>query len=327
VAIGVQYINRQGEQISALACKEVILSAGAVGSPQILMLSGIGPEQHLKDMGIPLVAHLPGVGQNLNEHPDFVLKYKCLQPVSIWPKTKPLARLAAGLQWLMTGKGVCASNHFDVVGCIRSNSAVKYPDLQYTIMPIAVNDDTWAPIQEHAFQVHVGLMQSFSRGQIELRDANPATPPKILVNYLQDKRDREAMRSGIRQVRELVDQPAFKSLRGAEIFPGDAAQSDAELDEHINTHTTTQWHLSCTARMGPEADPDAVVDTNGRVHGIESLRVVDASIMPRVTNGNTNSPTLMIAEKLGDAILGIPALPRIESEVWKNPKCEANQME
>jgi choline dehydrogenase len=326
VATGVQFTNRQGKQINALARKEVILSAGAVGSPQILMLSGIGPEDHLKNIGIPLVSHLPGVGQNLNEHPDFVLKYKCLQPVSIWPKTKPLAKLAAGLQWLMTKKGVCATNHFDVVGCIRSNPSVKYPDLQYTIMPIAVNDDTWAPLPEHAFQVHVGLMQSFSRGQIELRDANPATPPKILVNYLHDKRDREAMRSGIRQMRELVNQPAFKQLRGAEIFPGDAAQSDAELDEHMNTHTTTQWHLSCTARMGPETDPGAVVDTSGRVHGIGALRVVDASIMPRVTNGNTNSPTLMIAEKLSDAILGIPALPRIESEVWKNPKFGTKQM-
>jgi choline dehydrogenase len=138
------------------------------------------------------------------------------------------------------------------------------------------------------------------------------------MNYLQDKRDREALRSGIRLVRELVDQPALAPYRGAEIFPGDAAQSDAELDKHINTHTTTQWHLSGTARMGTDPDNVAVVDTNGRVHGIKALRVVDASIMPTVTNDNTNSPTLMLAEKLSDAILGIPALPRIEAEIWSN---------
>ena len=317
LATGVQYKNRQGQEVTVSARKEVILAAGAVGSPQILMLSGIGPETHLQGLGISVVAHLPGVGQNLNEHPDFVLKYKCLQPVSLWPKTRLPGRIAAGMQWLISRKGICASNHFDVVACVRSAADVEYPDLQYTIMPLAVDDETWSPIPEHAFQIHVGLMRAYSRGRIELRDADPATPPRILVNYLQDKRDREAMRSGIRLVRELVDQPAFAPFRGAEIFPGDAAQSDAELDQYLNTHTTTQWHLSGTARMGSESDPGAVVDSSGRVHGIAALRVVDASIMPKVTNGNTNSPTLMIAEKLSDAILDIPTLPRIEAEIWR----------
>ena len=325
LATGVQYKNRQGREITVSAGKEIILAAGAVGSPQILMLSGLGPQAHLQDFGIAVIADLPGVGQNLNDHPDFVLKYKCLQPVSIWPKTKPLARTVAGMQWLMSRRGICASNHFDVVACVRSSAGVEYPDLQYTIMPIAVDDETWAPIPEHAFQVHLGLMRAYSRGQIELRDADPATPPRILVNYLKDKRDREIMRSGIRLVRELLGQPAFASLCGAEIFPGKQAQSDTDLDRHLNTHTTTQWHLSGTARMGPESDPDAVVDSSGRVHGIAGLRVVDASIMPSVTNGNTNSPTLMIAEKLCDAILGIPALPRIEAEVWRNAHFETCQ--
>lgn len=319
VATGIRYKNRRGELVTASAGKEVILSAGAVGTPQILMLSGIGPKTHLQAIGISLVEDLPGVGQNLNEHPDFVLKYQCLQPVSLWPKTKLLGRLSAGVEWLMTRNGVCATNHFDVVACVRSNPDIEYPDLQFTFMPVAVDDETWSPLPQHAFQIHVGLMRAYSRGRIELRDADPATAPSILVNYLQDKRDREALRSGVRLVRELVDQPALAAYRGKEIFPGDAAQSDEELDKHINAHTTTQWHLSGTARMGTDPASGAVVDTGGRVFGIKHLRVVDASIMPTVTNGNTNSPTLMIAEKLGDAILDMPALPSIDAELWRNP--------
>ena len=171
----------------------------------------------------------------------------------------------------------------------------------------------------------VPRMRTHSRGRVELRDADPTTPPRILVNYLQDSRDRERMRTGIRLVRELVDQPAFAALRGAEIFPGKDAQSDAELDRQLNAHTASQWHLSGTARMGSDTDPGAVVDASGRVHGIAALRVVDASIMPTVTNGNTNSPTMMIAEKLSDDILGVPALARIEAEVWSNSRLERSR--
>ncbi len=319
-ASAVEYRNRDGKRVAVSAGKEVILSAGAVGSPQILMLSGIGPAAHLRDRGIPVVANVAGVGKNLNDHPDFVLKYKCLKPVSIWPQTKPLASALAGLQWLLTRSGMCATNHFDVVACMRSAAGVAYPDLQLTILPIAVDDETWTPLQQHAFQIHVGLMRAHSRGQITLRDAAPATPPRILVNYLQDPRDRELLRRGVHLARELLEQPAFAELCGDEIFPGATAQSDDELDRHLNTHTTSQWHLSGTARMGSKTDPGAVVDSSGRVHGIDGLRVVDASIMPLVTNGNTNSPTLMIAEKLSDAILGLPPLPRIEAEVWRNAR-------
>lgn len=178
-ATGVIYQNEKGRLVSASAIKEVILSAGAVGSPHLLMLSGIGPEDHLDSMGIDVKADLPGVGQNLNDHPDFVLKYKCLQPVSLWPKTKPLAMAAAGVQWLLTREGICASNHFDALACIRSGAGVEYPDLQITISPIAV-DDNWAPLKEHAFQIHVGLMRAHSRGRIELRSNDPADTPRIL---------------------------------------------------------------------------------------------------------------------------------------------------
>ncbi len=324
-AIGVAYKDRTGTTVTARARREVILSAGAVGSPHILMLSGIGPADHLQDMGIEVRHDLPGVGQNLNDHPDFVLKYDCLKPVSFWPKTKPLAKIAAGLQWLLTRRGIVASNLFEAVACVRSGAGVEYPDLQIIISPIAVDDATWEPLKKHAFQIHVGLMRAHSRGELRLRSADPSAPPRILVNYLKDSRDRALMRKGIRLVRELVEQPAFSGLKGDEIFPGTAAQSDAELDALLTTHTTTQWHLSCTARMGAETDKGAVVDARGRVHGMSGLRVVDASIMPFVTNGNTNAPTIMLAEKLSDDILGHAPLPRIETEVWRNPNHETCQ--
>ena len=194
VATGINYKNQRGEQITAWANKEVILSSGAVGSPQLLMLSGIGPKAHLADMGIPLVKDLPGVGQNLNDHPDLVMKFKCLKPVTLWPKLSLVGRMMAGVEWLTRRKGICASNHFDVVGCIRSHPDVAYPDLQLTLTPLGVEDHTsWDPIEEHAFQIHVGLMQTHSRGRIELVSADPAAAPSILVNYLQDHRDREAL--------------------------------------------------------------------------------------------------------------------------------------
>ncbi len=324
-ATGIEYTNSDNETVIASANKEVILCAGAIGTPQLLMLSGIGPASHLSDIGIAVAKDLPGVGQNLNEHPDFVLKFACTQPVSLWPKTRPLQKLIAGVQWLFTRKGVCASNHFDVVGCVRSAPGVEYPDLQLVISPIAVDDITWAPLQQHAFQIHVGLMQAHSRGYVELKNADPASDPRILVNYLKDPRDRALMRTGIRLIRELVEQPAFASLKGEEIYPGASAQSDEELDHFLSEGIATQWHLSGTASMGPANNPLSVVDSAGKVHGVSNLRVVDASVMPTVTNGNTNCPTIMIAEKLSDAILGKPPLQRIEAPFWTHPNYESVQ--
>ena len=286
------------------------------------MLSGIGPAAHLQDKGIDVLHDLPGVGQNLTAHPDFVLKYKCKRPVSIWPKTKGLAKLGAGIQWILTRRGIVSSNGFEGLGCIRSGKDVDYPDLQIIITPVAVDDATWTPLQEHAFQIHVGLMRAHSRGSIELRSSNPNDPPHILVNYLKDDRDRDRMRKGIRLVRDLVDQPAFFDLKGDEIFPGCDVQSDEDLDQVLKSHTTTQWHLSCTARMGAATDKGAVVDAGGRVHGLSGLRIVDASIMPVVTNGNTNAPTIMMAEKLSDEILGRNPLPRIDADIWQNTNLE-----
>ena len=324
-ATGVCFKNNKDKIFNVKSKKEVILCAGAVGSPHLLMLSGIGPKDHLKSMGINLKADLPGVGQNLQDHPDFMIKYKCLKPVTLWPKTKKLNSVGAGIQWLLTREGMCASNHFDAVACVRSGPTVEYPDLQFCISPIAMDDNTWQPLQEHAFQVHVGLMRTHSRGKIELRSNNPADPPRILVNYLKDKRDRELMRKGIHLVRELLDQPAFSELKGEEIFPGDICKSDSDLDTKLNSHTTSQWHLACTARMGLKTDKYAVVDNSGRVHGFNGLRVVDASIMPFAPNGNTNAPTIMIAEKISDKILGSKPLPRLDLQTWQSQDYHAYQ--
>ena len=324
-ATGVCFKDNKNKIFNIKSKKEVILCAGAVGSPHILMLSGIGPKDHLKSMGINLIADMPGVGQNLQDHPDFMIKYKCLKPVTLWPKTKRLNSIGAGIQWLLTKEGMCASNHFDSVACIRSGPGVEYPDLQLCISPIAMENNSWQPLKEHAFQVHVGLMRTHSRGKIELRSSNPADPPRILVNYLKDKRDRELMRKGIHLVRELLDQPSFSDLKGEEIFPGDNCKSDADLDAKLNLHTTSQWHLACTARMGLKTDKYAVVDNSGKVHGLSNLRVVDASIMPFAPNGNTNAPTIMIAEKISDEILGSKPLTRIELQTWQSLNYQTDQ--
>lgn len=324
-AVGVEYRDRSGHVVSAHAGKEVILSAGVIGSPHLLMLSGIGPRAHLQEMGINVVADLAGVGQNLNDHPDFVMKFKCLKPVSIWPQTRPLASTIAGIQWFTHRTGICATNHFDVVACVRSQAGVQYPDLQFTLTPVAVDFDTWAPLQEHAFQIHVGLMRAHSRGWVALQSADPAVPPRIQVNYLQDPRDRALLGKGVALVRELVAQPAFSDLCGAEIFPGAEVRTTQDLNSLFSEYTASQWHLSGTARMGSREDEDAVVDPAGCVRSITGLRVVDASIMPVVTNGNTNAPTIMIAEKLSDAILGLPPLPSVETPVWANPNFAQEQ--
>ena len=189
-----------------------------------------------------------------------------------------------------------------------------------------MDDATWTPLQEHAFQIHVGLMRPYSRGKIELRSSNPDDAPRILVNYLSDPRDRDVMRKGIRLVREIVNQPAFSDLKGAEIFPGPTVQSDEDLDQVVRAHTTTQWHLCGTARMGAATDTGAVVDESGKVYGLSGLRVVDASIMPFVTNGNTNAPTIMMAEKLSDDILGRVPLMRDDADVWSNEQSATPQL-
>lgn len=318
VATGVEIRTAAGEIVTVTAKRETILSAGAVGTPHLLMLSGLGPAVHLQEMGIDPVADLPGVGANLNEHPDFLVQYHLTQPISLWPKTKGVRQIAAGMQWLLTRSGICATNHFETVACLRSDAGVDYPDVQLTMVPVAMAAHGWDALPMHAFQIHIGLMRAQSRGRISLRDKDPDSPPRILVNYLQDPRDLEVMRAGVRLVRALVQQPALSCLAGDEFYPGPDIESDAQIDEALRDGIETQWHLSGTAKMGAETDALTVVDSEGKVRGVDFLRVVDASIMPQVTNGNTNSPTIMIAEKLSDAILKRAVLPRIDLPVWQD---------
>ncbi|RBI86382.1 choline dehydrogenase [Rhodosalinus halophilus] len=319
-AAGVELRRPDGATEVIEAAREVILSAGAVGSPHLLMLSGIGPAAQLAEHGIAVARDIPGVGQNLNDHPDYVLKWRATKPVSVWPQTRFPRRYIEGVRWLLNGEGVVGTNHFDVVAAIRSRPGVDYPDLQLTIAPIAMQGLTWEPVADHSFQIHVGLMRAASRGEITLRAPDPLMPPRILCNYLSQRSDVDAMLAGIRLTRDLVAQPAFDGLRGEEIAPGEPVRDEAALEAALRANCLSQWHLSGTARMGPADDVGAVVDPQGRVHGVPGLRVIDASVMPEVVNSNTNAPTIMIAEKLADAVLGRAPLPAAQVEAQDAPQ-------
>ena len=315
-AQGVLIKTQKKKHIKIFTRKEIILSAGTIGTPHILLLSGIGPVEHLQDMGIDVVHDLPGVGQNLQDHPDFVLKYKCKKPVSVWPKTKPFGKLMTGIRWITKRDGLAASNQFEVVGCIRSDPRLDYPDLQLTIIPLAISAVGWEPIKDHAFQIHLGLMRAYSRGFVKLKSPDPEIQPSIKVNYLKDERDIQRMVEGIKIVRKLTKQPSFVEYTGEEIFPGKDNISDFNLRESLLENLASQWHLVGTSKMGPASDKMAVINQDGAVHGLTSLRVVDASVMPSITNGNTNGPTIMIAEKLSDKILNKKPLEPLEMPIF-----------
>ena len=305
-AIGVEYAH--GSQLHQVhAGREVILSGGAINSPQLLMLSGIGKADDLRTLGIQPRVDLPGVGQNLQDHLEVYVQYASKQPITLYSAMNPLVKLKIGVQWLFGGKGLGATNHFESGGFIRSAAGVAHPDLQYHFLPMAVSYDGSAPATQHGFQAHVGPMRGTSRGHITLRSADPKAHPRILFNYMQTEQDRKEMRAGVRLTREIFSQPAFEPFRNGEISPGAKVQTDAEIDAFIREKAESAFHPSCSCRMG--TDPMAVVDGAGRVHGVQNLRVVDASIMPNVVSGNLNAPTIMIAEKIADLIRGRSPLP------------------
>jgi choline dehydrogenase len=300
-AVGVQYAV--GRQIHTVyAEREVILCGGAINSPQLLMLSGVGAESELSSLNIPIVAKLPGVGKNLQDHLELYIQYHCKKPVSLFPALKWFNQPGIGLKWYLTGRGAGASNHFETGAFLRSSDSILYPDLQYHFLPIAMNYDGSDKYNDHGFQVHVGPMKPTSRGSINLVSNDPSEPPRISFNYNSTRDDRSVMRQGIRFAREIVSQAAFDEFRGVELKPGKDCITDAELDEFVRSHGESAYHPSCTCRMG--MDEMSVVDSEARVHGIEGLRVIDASIMPDITNGNLNAPVIMMAEKLADVILG-----------------------
>jgi choline dehydrogenase len=323
-AIGIEY-EQNGETLQAHARREVLLTAGAINSPQLLLLSGIGPAAELRDVGITVKHDLPGVGRRLNDHPDAVVQYLCKQPVSLYPWTTAPGKWWIGARWFATHDGLAASNHFEAGAFIRSRAGVEHPDLQLTFMPLAVKPGSVDLVPGHAFQVHIDLMRPTSLGSVTLSSADPRQPPRILFNYLKTEQDRADMRAGARWVREIIEQPAMAAFKGDELVPGPDAQSDEALDAWARQVTETGYHASGTCKMGPSDDVEAVVDAQLRVHGFDGLRVVDASIMPQIVSGNTNAPTVMIAEKASDMIHGRPPLPSSDVPVWIHPQWQTRQ--
>ncbi|MDE2218995.1 MAG: choline dehydrogenase [Gammaproteobacteria bacterium] len=303
LATGVRY-RVAGAERSVQARREVILSAGSIGSPHLLKVSGVGPPDELAAQGIPVVRALPAVGENLQDHLEFYFQVACKEPVTLYSALNPLSQFLIGLRWLLRHDGLGASNHFETGGFIRSRAGIRYANLQFHFLPMAVSYDGSSLAKEHGFQAHIGPMRSQSRGWVRLRSPRIEDPPRIFFNYMSQPEDWEEMRACVRLTREVFAQPAFDRYRGREIQPGDAVQTDAQIDEFIRRKVETAYHPSCSCRMGAADDPRSVVDPRGRVIGVERLRVVDSSIMPSITTGNLNAPTIMIGEKLADAILG-----------------------
>ncbi|MFC5566549.1 choline dehydrogenase [Rubellimicrobium aerolatum] len=317
-ATGVEIDSFNGIQVIR-ARREVILTASSINSPKLLLLSGIGPGDHLRGMGIPVVADRPGVGQNLQDHLEIYVQQQAVKPVSLFRYWNLHGKALVGARWLFTGTGLGASNQFEAGAFIRSRSGVDYPDIQFHFLPIAVRYDGKAAAGGHGFQAHVGPMRSPSRGAVTLRSGDPTTSPRILFNYMSHEDDWRDFRACIRLTREIFGQEAFAPFRGREIQPGAEVVTDAQLDEAIREHVESAYHPCGTCKMGDRGDPMAVVDPECRVIGVEGLRVADSSIFPRVTNGNLNAPSIMTGEKAADHILGRAALPREEREPWTDP--------
>ena len=323
-AVGVE-LEQGGKVETVRAKREVIISASSIMSPALLKLSGIGPAAELKQHGIAVVADRPGVGENLQDHLELYLQKECLQPITLYSKLNLFSKGLIGAEWLFFKSGIGASNQFESCAFIRSKPGVKWPDIQYHFLPVAIRYDGKAAAQCHGFQTHVGPMRSKSRGHVRLRSADPKDKPVIRFNYMSKPEDWADFRTCIRLTRELFEQEAFKPYSGREIQPGPDAQSDAELDDFIRDHVESAFHPCGTCRMGAADDPLAVVDPDCRVIGVEGLRVADSSIFPQITNGNLNGPSIMVGEKASDHILGKDRLPASNQQPWISPRWQDSQ--
>ncbi|MCL6417124.1 choline dehydrogenase [Aestuariirhabdus sp. Z084] len=323
-ATGVEYAHR-GQLQQVFARREVILSAGSVGSPQLLQLSGIGPSKVLRQAGVPLVLDLPGVGENLQDHLEVYFQFECTQPVSLNSKLDWFSKGLIGLRWLLLKDGLGATNHFESCGFIRSRAGLKWPDIQYHFLPAAMRYDGNAAFAGHGFQVHVGPNKPLSRGSISIKSSDPEQAPSIRFNYLSNEQDREDWRRCIRLTRELLNQKALDHYRGAEIQPGVDVESDEQIDAWVRDNVESAYHPACTCKMGADNDPMSVLDAQCRVRGVDGLRVVDSSVFPTLTNGNLNAPTIMVAEKAADMILGKSPLPAAQVPVWIHPNYQTAQ--
>jgi choline dehydrogenase len=302
-ATGLEY-SHGGNTHRVNASAEVILSGGPINSPQLLKLSGVGPGAELQALGLPVVHDLPGVGENLQDHLEFYFQVACKEPITLYSSINLWSRALIGARWLLRKDGLGATNHFETCGFIRSRSGVRYPDIQYHFLPMAVAYDGSTLAQEHGFQAHVGPMRSKSRGWVRLVSTSAFEKPQVFFNYLSHQDDWTEMRACVRLTREIFAQQAFDRYRGREIQPGAAVQTDEQIDAFIRDKVESAYHPSCSCKMGSANDPMGVVNPECKVYGLEGLRVVDSSIMPSVTTGNLNAPTIMLAEKAADHIIG-----------------------
>lgn len=304
---------------------EIICCGGAINSPQVLQLSGIGNGDELSSLGIETVADLKGVGENLQDHLEVYVQYACTKDVSLYPALKWWRQPWIGFQWLFGRKGAGASNHFEAGGFIRGNDRVAYPNLQYHFLPLAIRYDGSSPQQGHGYQVHVGPMNTDVRGDVKITSPDATVYPRIRFNYLSTEQERREWVEAIRCTREIMMQPAFDPYRGEELAPGPSVQTDEEIVDFIAKEGESAYHPSCTCKMG--FDEMAVTDSQLRVHGVEGLRVVDASVMPAVTNGNIYAPVLMIAEKAADLILGNTPLPPSDAPFYQHVPTDKHSSE
>ncbi len=323
-ATGIEY--QQGGSIkTATARKEVVLSAGSIGSPQLLQLSGIGPAKVLQDAGVDVVQDLPGVGENLQDHLEVYFQYHCKQPISLNSKLGLISKGMIGTRWILFKDGLGATNHFESCAFIRSREGLKWPNIQYHFLPAAMRYDGQAAFDGHGFQVHVGPNKPESRGKVWITSNDPAAKPRIIFNYISTEQDKQDWRDTIRLSREILNQPAMDAYRGEEIQPGINITSDEDIDRWVRENVESAYHPSCTCKLGADDDPMAVLDSECKVRGIESLRVVDSSIFPTIPNGNLNAPSIMVAEKAADMILGKPALPDANVDVWIDEQWQERQ--
>ena len=316
-AVGVEVLIKGKKQI--FNGKDIILSGGAINTPQILQLSGVGNSKDLEPLGVKMVHHLPGVGANLQDHLEVYVQYKCKQPVTQQPSLKFWKRPWIGFLWLFFRTGPGATNHFEAGGFTRSNDEVKYPNLMYHFLPLAIRYDGTGPKSGHGYQFHIGPMYSDARGWLKIKSTNPLDKPAMLFNYLSTDQDRREWIEAIRQARHIMEQPALESMNAGETSPGPSVSTDEEILDWVRKDAETALHPSCTAKMG--TDEMSVVDPETmKVHGVEGLRVVDASVFPYVTNGNIYAPVMMVAERAADLIIGKGTLPADHTEYYVHGK-------
>ncbi len=322
-AVGVEFSRGKSDAVKVYG-NEVICCGGSINSPQLLQLSGVGNAAELRRLGIPVVQDLPGVGENLQDHLEVYVQYACKQPVSMAPALKWYNRPYIGYQWLFQRKGAAATNHFEAGGFIRSNESMPYPNLQFHFLPLAIRYDGSCPSQGHGYQVHVGPMFSDARGSVKITSSDPRVYPSLRCNYLSTEQDRREWVEAIGCARKIMNQAAFDEFNGGEISPGPGVATDAQILEWVAKDGETALHPACTCKMG--VDAMSVVDPKSmKVHGMESLRVVDASVMPYITNGNICAPVMMIAEKAADLILDNTPCPPAQVSSYRHEAAQGEQ--